>query len=258
MTSPTWSPTQYLKFEDERTRPARDLIAAVPTTMVDHASDLGCGPGNSTELVLERYPTASVVGVDNSAKMLEKAHQRLPALQFENADVETWVAAVPQDLIFANAVLQWLPDHGALFPRLVGMLAPGGSLAIQMPDNLDEPSHSSMREIASDARWRELMGAASGSRTEIMTAGDYYRMLKPSCQRVDVWRTTYHHPLASPRAVVEWFEGSGLRPYLDALPTAQHTDFLGAYEEQIKSNYPTAQDGSVLLAFPRIFIVATR
>ncbi|MDP9655558.1 UNVERIFIED_ORG: trans-aconitate 2-methyltransferase [Pseudomonas putida] len=255
----SWSAKQYVAFEDERTRPARDLLAAIPTGDVRSAIDIGCGPGNSTELLVERFASATVRGLDSSTDMIEAARKRLPQVQFDIADIDTWNDAGPFDVIFANAVLQWLPDHAALFPSLVSKLAPGGSLAIQMPDNLNEPSHRLMREVAADGPWAGKLAGAAGQRTEMADASGYYSILKACCSRVDVWRTTYHHLLAGGASgVVEWFKGSGLRPFLEPLDEAERAQYLKQYQAAIEQAYPALADGSVLLPFPRLFIVATR
>ena len=143
----TWSAKQYVAFEDERTRPARDLLAAIPAADVRSAVDIGCGPGNSTQLLVERFTGATVRGLDSSSDMIEAARKRLPQVKFDLSDIDTWSESGPFDVIFANAVLQWVPDHATLLPSLVSKLAPGGSLAIQMPDNLQQPSHRLMREV---------------------------------------------------------------------------------------------------------------
>jgi trans-aconitate 2-methyltransferase len=254
----TWSARQYVAFEDERTRPARDLLAAIPLAEARTAVDLGCGPGNSTQALAARFPGARVTGIDASPDMIAAARRRLPEISFEVADAGAWTPAEPVDVILANALFQWIPDHGALFPRLVERLSAGGALAIQMPDNLEEPSHRAMREIAADGRWAKALASAAGQRTAIDTAGGYYGVLEPHCARVDVWRTVYHHPLAGPDAVVAWFEGSGLRPFLQPLDEAQRGDFLARYRDAIAAAYPALPDGTVLLPFPRLFIVAVR
>ena len=255
----SWSAKQYVAFEDERTRPARDLLAAIPPAEARSAIDIGCGPGNSTELLVERFTSATVRGVDSSTDMIEAARKRLPQVQFDTVDIGTWNDSGPFDVIFANAVLQWLPDHANLLPALVGKLSPGGSLAIQMPDNLNEPSHRLMRDVAADGPWASKLADAAGQRTEMASASDYYSMLRPHCARVDVWRTTYHHPLAGGASgVVEWFKGSGLRPFLEPLDDAEKAHYLKQYHAAIEQAYPTLSDGSVLLPFPRLFIVATR
>jgi len=254
-----WSAKQYTAFEDERTRPVRDLLAAVPGRAVLTAVDLGCGPGNSTEVLLQRFPNATVTGLDSSPDMITAAQTRLPHLRFRVADIATWDAAGPFDAILANAVLQWLPDHADLLPRLVAKLAPGGSLAVRMPDNLDEPAHRLMREIAADGPWAAKLANAAGARQAMGTPDWYYGVLRPHCARVDVWRTTYHHPLAGGAdAVVEWFKGSGLRPFLAPLDASEAVSFLTEYRKRIADAYPALPDGSVLLPFPRLFLVAAR
>jgi trans-aconitate 2-methyltransferase len=255
----TWSATQYVTFEAERTRPARDLLAAVPADRIGAAVDLGCGPGNSTETLIARFPDATVHGLDSSQDMIDAARKRLPQLRFDTADIETWSDPGPFDLILANAVLQWVPDHAALFPRLVAKLAAGGHLAVQMPDNLDEPAHRLMRETAAEGPWAAKLADASRARAARADAAWYYGMLRPHCARVDVWRTTYHHVLAGgAAAVVEWFKGSGLRPFLAPLDAGEQADYLARYTAAVAQAYPAQPDGTVLLPFPRLFIVATR
>ncbi len=258
MIKAAWQPGQYLKFEDERTRPANDLLAAVPNQNVKTAVDLGCGPGNSTELLVRRFPEAVVSGVDSSGDMIAKARERLPALGFQTADIDRWQPAENVDLLYGNAVMQWLPDHEQLFPRLMGFVNPGGSLAVQMPDNLDEPTHVAMREVASEGSWADKMAKADFGRTTIGSAAFYYQLLRPISQRVDVWLTTYNHPLQGLDGIVEWFKGSGLRPYLSLLDEDERLLFLERYKQRISRSYPLMDDGTALLPFPRLFIVATR
>jgi trans-aconitate 2-methyltransferase len=254
----SWSARQYVAFEDERTRPARDLIAAIPLGEARTAIDLGCGPGNSTQALAARFPGARVGGLDSSPDMIAAARARLPQLAFEVADIAAWSPAEPVDVILANAVFQWLPDHGALFPRLVQALSGGGALAIQMPDNLGEPAHRAMLEVAAHGDWAQTLAAAAAERTVLASASWYYGLLAPHCARVDIWRTVYHHPLAGPDAIVEWFKGSGLRPFLQPLDEARQAEFLARYRAAIAAAYPPLSDGAVLLPFPRLFIVAVR
>jgi trans-aconitate 2-methyltransferase len=253
-----WSAQQYLKFEDERTRPARDLLAAVPLVQARFAVDLGCGPGNSTELVAARFPGADVLGVDTSPDMLAAAAKRLASARFTQADVGTWAPEQPVDLIFGNAVLQWVPDHATLLPRLMGCLASGGVLAVQLPDNLAEKSHTSMADAARALGLTQSIAAAEAARTDIMPIEALYDVLAPVSSRVEIWRTTYQHPLANAAAIVEWFKGTGLKPYIDGLDEARKAAFLAEYHARIAVAYPPRVDGRVLLSFPRLFFVAVR
>lgn len=254
-----WSARQYTAFEDERTRPVRDLLAAVPATDVRRAIDLGCGPGNSTAALETRFPLARISGLDSSADMIEAARLRLPGHRFEIGTVETWTETGPFDLILSNAALHWVPDHETLLPSLVDKLAPGGSLAVQMPDNLDEPTHRLMREAAAAGPWAASLADAAAARTAVESPSWYYGLLWPRCASVDVWRTVYHHPLVrGTEGIVDWFAGSGLRPFLDALDEGERASYLDRYRAAVSRAYPPLPDGSVLLPFPRLFIVATR
>lgn len=253
-----WNPALYTRFEDERTRPAAELLARVPLDTPHLAYDLGCGPGNSTALIAARFPEAAVIGLDTSPAMLASARARLPDLTFAQADAATWVPDRAPDLIYANAVLQWLPDHASLLPRLFGLLAPGGVLAVQMPDNLAEPTHRLMRETAASGPWAAAIGdpAVAGRLGRMLEPAAYYDLLAPRAAAVDVWRTAYHHPMADAAAIVDWVSATGLRPFLDPLGAEQRAGFLTAYEAAIDRGYPPRSDGRRLLAFPRVFIVA--
>lgn len=251
-----WDPELYRQFEAERTRPASDLLARISTAQPQHISDLGCGPGNSTQLLHQRFPLAQLVGIDNSVAMLASAQQRLPECAFLEADIRQWQPSEPQDLIYANASLQWLTDHQQLFPSLLSKLATHGILAVQMPDNQDEPSHRAMREVAENAPWQQTLLEAGAIRAKVLSANQYYDLLAPKAERVDIWRTTYYHPMPSAQAIVDWLRATGLRPFLEPLSEAMRLDFLQDYLAIIDVAYPQQADGRRLLAFPRLFIVA--
>jgi trans-aconitate 2-methyltransferase len=255
----SWSAEQYVKFEAERTQPVRDLVARIPNAEAESVADIGCGPGNSTEVLQARYPEARIVGLDSSADMIAAARKRLPDVAFEIADIGAWRAKEPLDIILANAVLQWLPNHETLLPALIANLKPGGSLAVQVPDNIEQPSHILMRETATAGPWAAKLGDAAEARAEIRSASWYFRMLRDHARDVTVWRTTYYHPLAGgPRAIVEWFKGTGLRPFLDPLDAAEREAFLARYQAALAKVYSAEADGVVLLPFPRLFFVAVR
>ena len=253
-----WDPALYTRFEDERTRPARELLQRVPLTTARTVVDLGCGPGNSTELLAARFPEAALLGIDSSAAMIAESRKRLPECRFDKADIEVWRPESPPDLIYANAALQWTKDHETLIPRLFQALAKGGALAVQMPDNLDEPSHASMRDVAHEEPWAGRLTAALAARSRLPSLDAYYDLLAPEAVSVDVWRTVYHHPMASPGHIVDWVRATGLRPFIEALPDEERGAFLDRYERRIDVAYPARADGLRLLRFPRIFIVAVR
>jgi trans-aconitate 2-methyltransferase len=253
-----WSARQYVKFEDERTRPPRDLLAQVPLEHVTRGIDLGCGPGNSTELLIERFGPANIAGLDSDDDMLAAAQERLPYTTFVKADLATWTPDAPHDLYFANAVFQWLPEHPAIFERLMAHLKPGGVLAVQMPDNLDEPSHRAMVDTAKDGPWAERFARSATRRDALPAPSAYYDRLKPLATRVDIWHTVYNHPMADAAAIVEWVKGSGLRPYLDRAGPEHRDAFLAAYLRRIDAAYPKLGTGGVLFRFPRLFIVAVK
>lgn len=256
-----WNPALYRRYEDERTRPAQELLARVPLTEAARVVDLGCGPGNSTELLVQRFPKAQVLGTDNSEAMLVSARERLPQARFELSDIAIWA---PQnqvqapDLIYANASLQWVPDHEKLIPRLFDALAPGGVLAVQMPDNRQEPTHRLMRAVAAEAPWAEPIGDADRLRTQLLPLGGYYDLLAPQAANVDVWHTIYQHRMADAASIVEWVRGTGLKPFVDRLPPDLQASYLAEYERRVNEAYPARTDGKRLLAFPRMFIVAQK
>jgi trans-aconitate 2-methyltransferase len=256
----SWSAAQYSKFEEERSHPVKDLLARIPTTTVIHAADLGCGPGNSTELLQRRFPDAVITAIDSSADMIEAAKRRLPDVRFAIDDIATWQGPREHfDLILANASLQWLPDHAALLPTLLDKLAVGGRLAVQVPDNLEEPVHRLMRKIAVEGTWAEKLAAAVSARSVRHNADWYFRTLRDGGASVEIWRTTYYHPLAGGAdAIVEWFRGSGLNPFLEPLDSTERSAFLLRYRASVAEAYPGLRDGTVLLPFPRLFFVATR
>jgi trans-aconitate 2-methyltransferase len=253
---PSWDPSQYLKFTDHRLRPALDLMARIALEAPRSIYDLGCGPGNITRLLSERWPGAAVTGVDSSADMLAMARTEAATVAFEQADIAAWSPPAPADLLFTNATLHWLDDHAALLPRLAAQLAPGGVLAIQMPDNRTSPSHLLMDEAAATGPWHETLAQARPVYSSMQLPDAYYRILAPVVRQLDIWETTYLHILEGDNPVVEWTKGTALRPYLDALAEPERSAFLAAYATRIAAAYPKQPDGRTLLPFKRIFIVA--
>jgi trans-aconitate 2-methyltransferase len=252
-----WDTALYLKFEVERTQPARDLLARLalsPRRIVD----LGCGPATSTRLLAERFPQAEILGLDNSEPMLAEARRRLPGVRFENVDIASWRPRQRPDLIFANAALQWLPDHETLFARLMSFLGEGGALAVQMPDNRQEPSHALMRLVAADAPWSDRLVPIAKTRAVIATHVEYYAWLKPLSAALDIWQTTYVHPMSGVGAVVDWFRGSALRPFLNPLDECEREEFIERYMRELADAYGVEPNGALLFLYPRLFIHARK
>jgi trans-aconitate 2-methyltransferase len=255
--TPGWDPGKYLEFAGPRLRPALDLLARVPLAQPAVVYDLGCGAGNVTRLLVERWPAAAVTGVDGSAAMLARARAAAPSVTWAHADLQSWRASRPADLLFSNAALHWLDDHAHLFPRLVAELVPGGVLAVQMPRNHGAPSHTEMVAAAESGPWRDRLRPALRARP-VAEPAVYRDILRPHVAQLDIWETEYLHELEGDNPVVEWTRGSALKPLLDALEEPERSAFLAEYSARIRRAYPPRPDGRTLLPFRRVFIVAVR
>jgi trans-aconitate 2-methyltransferase len=255
--SAAWDPAQYLRYAGERLRPALDLLAQVPLDAPARVVDLGCGAGNVTAILQQRFPDADIVGVDGSTAMLEKARATAPGCRFELAEFFQWQPREAPDLIYANAALQWVDGHPVLFPRLLSFLAPGGVLAIQMPAMHDTPLRRLPYQIAASGPWEERLHG-TGSAPAILSPMEYWDLLRPHVASLDMWQTTYMHVLAGEHAVMEWASGSSLRPFLDKLPDDQKAAFRQAYADAARPHYPRRPDGTTLLPFHRLFMVARK
>lgn len=255
---PSWDSEQYLKFARERTQPAIDLAMRVEIAAPARVIDLGCGPGNSTTVVARRWPGAQISGLDNSEAMLGTARTQFPQWHWMAGDIAQWQAEPPCDVIFSNAALQWIPDHRRELPRLLGQLAPGGALAVQMPANFDAPAHRLMREVASATAWRSHFPTAPRE-WHVHPPEFYYDVLTPHVSRLDLWTTDYMHVLEGIDGIIEWYRGTGLRPWLEALPDEPTRErFLGSYRARLVAYFSERTDGRVLFPFRRLFFVAYR
>jgi trans-aconitate 2-methyltransferase len=269
-----WDPGQYRRFADERSRPFADLLARVRAEHPKLVVDLGCGPGELTATLASRWPDAEVLGVDSSAEMIAAAQVLLAAepaggpggraleaaasgrLSFTLADAADWRPDRLADVIISNAVLQWIPDHLRVLARWAGLLSAGGSLAIQVPGNFDQPSHAILRELASSPAWRPLLGGVRLNRQAAQPAAYLDVLADAGCQ-VDAWETTYPHLLQGTDPVLDWYRGTGLRPVLAALPPGPAAEFTAEYGARLREAYPAGPHGTVL-AFRRVFAVAVR
>lgn len=254
----SWDPNQYLRFADERLRPALDLLAQVRQQQPARVVDLGCGAGNVTAILKQRFPDADVLGVDGSEAMLAKARTAAPECRFMLGDFASWEPDGPApELIYSNAALHWVSNHQALFPRLVSLLAPGGELAVQMPAMHDAPLRRLQLEVAARGPWSEFL-RDSGFARDILSPGEYYDLLRPLASSLDIWETVYLHVLSGEDAVLQWASGSSLRPFLDRLPAELQGEFKAAYAEALRPHYPRRADGATLLPFRRLFVRASR
>jgi trans-aconitate 2-methyltransferase len=255
---PSWSPTQYLKFEEERTRPCRDLVARIGLENPQRVIDLGCGPGNSTAVLAQRWPHATITGIDFSEEMILAAREKYPQGKWEQGDVAQWIATDPVDLVFSNAALQWVSDHGVVVPHLSRQVGRGGALAWQVPANGDAAAHHLMRELAASESWRRHF-TEPVREWFVHDLSFYYDLLAPITARLDLWSTKYLHVMESPAAIVEWYRGTGLRPFLDRIADdSERERFLSDYLREIEQAYPQRSDGRVLFPFLRQFVIAYR
>ncbi|MGN6162669.1 MAG: methyltransferase domain-containing protein [Marmoricola sp.] len=249
-----WDPQLYLQFGDERARALVDLVSRIPADDPTDVVDLGCGPGNSTAILAQRWPRASLVGVDSSTEMIEKARASLPSASFEVDDLRGWLGKGGQaDVVFTNATLQWLPGHLELIGELVGAVRAGGWLAIGVPGNVDEPSHVLREELAAEAPYAEFTKGTASPRAH--DAETYLRSLRRLGCRVDAWESTYLHQLPAPDGVFDWVSGTSARPVLQALPDSLREQFAAELKARLREAYP-AEDGMVVMPFRRIFVVA--
>jgi trans-aconitate 2-methyltransferase len=258
---PTWSPGQYLKFSEERTRPCHDLAARISVSPVRRVIDLGCGPGNSTQVLAGLWPDAELTGLDNSTHMIDDARWSHPGWRWIAADIVDWAFSdrEPFDVVFANAALHWVPNHDIVYPRLLERVAPGGALAVQVPNNMDGPGNRFMREVAASPAWERHYPLGRVREWYVHDRGFYYDVLAPHATRIDMWETEYIHVLPNVEAIVEWYRGTALRSFLDVLPaTADRDRFAADYLERLRTAYTPRPDGSVLFPFRRLFAIAYR
>lgn len=287
-----WNPDQYLRFRDERTQPCRDLAARIGIPQVRTAIDLGCGPGNSTQVLVKRWPGAQITGLDSDTSMISAAIESLPRGRWITGDIAKWAAGKPPneaaeksitpaarptqqnaantedalrdeaeayDVVFSNAALQWLPDHATLYPQLFSHVAQGGALAVQIPSSQDRPAYRLLREMAASISWRKWFPSG---RVRTWHAHDwefYYDLLAPLASRIDVWLTEYFHVMPDAETIVEWYRATGMLPYLTAIgEDSDREKFAAEYTEKIRAAYKPRPDGKILFPFLRIFLIAYR
>lgn len=252
-----WDSSQYLKFKAERTQPSIDLARRIPLEQAERVLDIGCGPGNSSRVLAGRFPGAKVMGVDSSPEMIETARREHPDLSFQVLDAGTQLGTLEGgfDVVFSNACIQWIPGHPALLKNMMALLRPGGVLAVQTPMNYEEPIHRLIQQAVESPRWK-----AHFPHPRIfynLTQSEYIDLLAELSPDFSVWQTTYLHILPSHRAILEWYRGTGLRPYLSVLDKSDADAFEREIFDGIVANYPQQKNGSVVFRFPRFFFTAS-
>jgi trans-aconitate 2-methyltransferase len=266
MTTTAWDPRQYERFASERGRPFQELVARIPTTDPVAVVDLGCGPGTMTATLARRWPSAAILGLDSSPEMIEAAQAHATEqLTFRLGDISAWTPEPGSvDVILANAAFQWVPEHAALLLRLAAGLDAGGALAFQVPVAGLMAATEIMRGLAAEEPWRGRLAAIESSTgprgvSPVLAPEQYVDLLAGAGLAVDVWETTYYHVLTGPDPVLEWFAGTGLRPYLRALAPDETAveAFRAEIAGRLRAAYPVHPYGTVL-PFPRLFVVATK
>lgn len=252
-----WDPNQYLRFSDERLQPAIDLLTRISLAAPRQIFDLGCGTGNVTRLLRDRWPEAIITGVDGSAAMIDRVAQEQPGVDWTCQDLAGWTPPATTDLIFSNAALHWLPRHDELLPRLLSYLQPGGVLAVQMPRNFSAPSHTLIAATARAGSWRSRLEPLLRA-SPVDSPSNYYQLLEPFTQSIVLWETEYLHALTGSDPVKEWTKGTWLKPVLDALEAPDRPLFEAEYARRLRLAYPVLASGITLFPFRRRFLIACR
>lgn len=253
-----WNSAQYMKFLKERTLPSVDLANRITAESPKKIIDIGCGPGNSTKVLAERFPNAEITGADNSAEMINRAKENCPDLNFILFDAASDFSALEKDydVVFSNACIQWVPNHPLLLKNMMSVLKPGGTLAVQIPMNYEEPIHQIISKLVSGEKWKNKFCSPRIFYT--LSESDYFGLLSDISSDFSIWKTVYFHRMPSHESIIEWYKGTGLRPYLSVLDEADAEEFeKDVYREVVKS-YPIQENGEIIFRFPRFFFTAVK
>jgi len=254
----TWDSKQYVEFVNERTQPAVDLVSRIQLSSPAKIVDIGCGPGNSTYVLAERFPHADILGVDSSEDMIQTAQKTYPSLHFRKCDASTELSGLGNDfdIVFSNACIQWIPGHPVLIKSMMNMLRTGGVLAVQTPMNYDEPIHKIITAVTTSIRWKEKFPAPRVFYN--LTPGEYYDLLSELTGTFTLWQTTYYHRMKSHNAIMEWYLGTGLRPYISVLQEKDRKIFESEIYDEVVKAYPVQKNGEIIFRFPRFFMLAEK
>lgn len=256
---PDWNATQYLKFRGQRTQPSIDLAEKIGLSAPSDVIDIGCGPGNSTAVLRKKYPNAKILGIDVSEDMIETAKRTYPDMEFLLLDAGKDLKNLERkfDIVFSNACIQWIPDHRSLLPDMMSILKDGGVMAVQTPMNYKEPIHQIIGRLAASEKWREKLGTPRVFYN--LSQEDYFDVLAGISSDFTMWQTTYFHRMPSHESIMEWYSGTGLRPYLNALKNDEDREaFWNEVFAEVKVAYPIQENGEIIFRFPRLFFTAVK
>lgn len=254
---PKWDSAQYLKFNKERTQPSIDLCSRIAGIKAERILDLGCGPGNSTDVLGKAFPDSRIVGADSSPEMIASAKDKYPQYDFEIFDATGDFSQLGKfDIIFSNACLQWVPEHKKLLGKMMSALNDGGTMAVQIPMNFNEPIHKIIGELSSSDEWRERLHFSRIFYT--LRPEEYYDILADISSDFSIWETVYCHRMRSHQDIIEWYRGTGLRPYLQSLDEISAKEFESQVYERVKQEYPVQKNGEIIFRFPRFFFTAQK
>lgn len=253
-----WNSKQYLKFVKERTQPSVDLANRIELEHPSNIFDMGCGPGNSTKVLADKFPEAFITGGDNSQNMIDEARKKYPELDFILFDARSDFDKFGKkfDVVFSNACIQWVPDHTVLLKNMMNLLNDNGVLAVQTPMNYKEPIHIIISQITKSSKWKNKF---SNPRIFYnLTQSDYFDLLSEISDDFSIWETIYCHRMSSHRDIMEWYKGTGLRPYLSELNAHDAAEFENDVFEEVVRAYPTQANGEIIFRFPRFFFTAVK
>lgn len=254
-----WNPESYLKFKKERTRPSIDLAEKIEAVNPKKILDIGCGPGNSTAVLKQRFPEAEIIGIDNSPNMIEAAAKTYPDMEFRLIDASHELEKLGEntfDVVFSNACIQWLPNHAELLTEMMKLLKKGGVMAVQIPVNYDEPIHKIIRSISESGKWRDSL---SGTRSiATLSEEEYFDILSHISSDFSMWKTVYFHRMPSHESIIEWYRATGLKPYLSRLDDSGRQELEAEILEELEKQYPIRPNGEIIFRFPRLFFIAIK
>ena len=253
-----WSAAQYSKFKQERTIPAIDLANSIKCENVNSVLDIGCGIGNSTAVLAKKFPGAKITGADNSDDMLAAARKENPSIEFIKLDAEKELDSIKNryNVVFSNACIQWIPNHRNLLKSLFSLLKNDGILAIQIPQQSKHPVHNIMKSLSKSEKWKNKLHVERMYNN--LSENEYYDILSELTDNFRIWETTYFHSMPSYESIIEWYKGTGLRPYLEQLSVDDQKAYLGDVTQCLRDAYPIQKNGEIIFRFPRLFFIAQK